>query len=168
MHSSILGTYKGSKLSFVKGRGSYLITKGGKKYLDFASGIAVNSLGHCNPELIKALYDQSKKIWHTSNAFKINEQEKLANKLTNMTFANKVFFCNSGAEAVEAAIKIARAYHQIEKKKNRFKIITIKGSFHGRTIATISASGQKKLVDGFKPLVDGFTQVDFGDHDSFE
>ena len=85
-----------------------------------------------------------------------------------MTFANKVFFCNSGAEAVEAAIKIARAYHQIEKKKNRFKIITIKGSFHGRTIATISASGQKKLVDGFKPLVDGFTQVDFGDHDSFE
>ena len=168
MHSSILGTYKGSKLSFVKGRGSYLITKGGKKYLDFASGIAVNSLGHCNPELIKALYDQSKKIWHTSNAFRINEQEKLANKLTNMTFANKVFFCNSGAEAVEAAIKIARAYHQIEKKKNRFKIITIKGSFHGRTIATISASGQKKLVDGFKPLVDGFTQVDFGDHDSFE
>ena len=168
MHSSILGTYKGSKLSFVKGRGSYLITKGGKKYLDFASGIAVNSLGHCNPELIKALYDQSKRIWHTSNAFKINEQEKLANKLTNMTFANKVFFCNSGAEAVEAAIKIARAYHQIEKKKNRFKIITIKGSFHGRTIATISASGQKKLVDGFKPLVDGFTQVDFGDHDSFE
>ena len=168
MHSSILGTYKGSKLSFVKGRGSYLITKGGKKYLDFASGIAVNSLGHCNPELIKTLYDQSKKIWHTSNAFKINEQEKLANKLTNMTFANKVFFCNSGAEAVEAAIKIARAYHQIEKKKNRFKIITIKGSFHGRTIATISASGQKKLVDGFKPLVDGFTQVDFGDHDSFE
>ena len=168
MHSSILGTYKGSKLSFVKGRGSYLITKGGKKYLDFASGIAVNSLGHCNPELIKALYDQSKKIWHTSNAFKINEQEKLANKLTYMTFANKVFFCNSGAEAVEAAIKIARAYHQIEKKKNRFKIITIKGSFHGRTIATISASGQKKLVDGFKPLVDGFTQVDFGDHDSFE
>ena len=168
MHSSILGTYKGSNLSFVKGRGSYLITKGGKKYLDFASGIAVNSLGHCNPELIKALYDQSKRIWHTSNAFKINEQEKLANKLTNMTFANKVFFCNSGAEAVEAAIKIARAYHQIEKKKNRFKIITIKGSFHGRTIATISASGQKKLVDGFKPLVDGFTQVDFGDHDSFE
>ena len=168
MHSSILGTYKGSKLSFVKGRGSYLITKGGKKYLDFASGIAVNSLGHCNPELIKALYDQSKKIWHTSNAFKINEQEKLANKLTNMTFANKVFFCNSGAEAVEAAIKIARAYHQIEKKKNKKRIITFKGAFHGRTIATISASGQKKLVDGFKPLVDGFTQVDFGDHDSFE
>ena len=100
--------------------------------------------------------------------FKSSSKEKLANKLTNMTFANKVFFCNSGAEAVEAAIKIARAYHQIEKKKNRFKIITIKGSFHGRTIATISASGQKKLVDGFKPLVDGFTQVDFGDHDSFE
>ena len=168
MQSSILSTYKRSNLSFVKGKGSYLITKNGKKYLDFASGIAVNSLGHCNSELIKVLNNQSKKMWHISNAFQIPEQEELAKKLVKLTFADKVFFCNSGAESVEAAIKIARAYHQIKKKKNKFKIITIKGSFHGRTLATISASGQKKMIDGFKPLLDGFVQVEFGDHKSIE
>ena len=168
MQSSILPTYKRSNLSFVKGKGSYLITKNGKKYLDFASGIAVNSLGHCNSELIKVLNNQSKKMWHISNAFQIPEQEALAKKLVKLTFADKVFFCNSGAESVEAAIKIARAYHQIKKNKNKFKIITIKGSFHGRTLATISASGQKKMIDGFKPLLDGFVQVEFGDHESIE
>ena len=168
MQSSILPTYKRSNLSFVKGKGSYLITKNGKKYLDFASGIAVNSLGHCNSELIKVLNNQSKKMWHISNAFQIPEQEELAKKLVKLTFADKVFFCNSGAESVEAAIKIARAYHQIKEKKNKFKIITIKGSFHGRTLATISASGQKKMIDGFKPLLDGFVQVEFGDHKSIE
>ena len=168
MQSSILPTYKRSNLSFVKGKGSYLITKNGKKYLDFASGLAVNSLGHCNSELIKVLNNQSKKMWHISNAFQIPEQEELAKKLVKLTFADKVFFCNSGAESVEAAIKIARAYHQIKEKKNKFKIITIKGSFHGRTLATISASGQKKMVDGFKPLLDGFVQVEFGDHKSIE
>ena len=168
MQSSILSTYKRSNLSFVKGKGSYLITKNGKKYLDFASGIAVNSLGHCNSELIKVLNNQSKKMWHISNAFQIPEQEELAKKLVKLTFADKVFFCNSGAESVEAAIKIARAYHQIKRKKNKFKIITIKGSFHGRTLATISASGQKKMIDGFKPLLDGFVQVEFGDHESME
>ena len=168
MQSSILPTYKRSNLSFVKGKGSYLITKNGKKYLDFASGLAVNSLGHCNSELIKVLNNQSKKMWHISNAFQIPEQEELAKKLVKLTFADKVFFCNSGAESVEAAIKIARAYHQIKKKKNKFKIITIKGSFHGRTLATISASGQKKMIDGFKPLLDGFVQVEFGDHESIE
>ena len=168
MQSSILSTYKRSNLSFVKGKGSYLITKNGKKYLDFASGLAVNSLGHCNSELIKVLNNQSKKMWHISNAFQIPEQEELAKKLVKLTFADKVFFCNSGAESVEAAIKIARAYHQIKEKKNKFKIITIKGSFHGRTLATISASGQKKMIDGFKPLLDGFVQVEFGDHESIE
>ena len=168
MQSSILSTYKRSNLSFVKGKGSYLITKKGKKYLDFASGIAVNSLGHCNLELIKALNNQSKKLWHVSNAFQISEQENLAKKLVKLTFADKVFFCNSGAESVECAIKIARAYHQIKKKRKRFKIITIKGSFHGRTLATISASGQKKMTDGFEPLLDGFIQVKFGDHESIE
>ena len=168
MQSSILPTYKRSNLSFVKGKGSYLITKNGKKYLDFASGLAVNSLGHCNSELIKVLNNQSKKMWHISNAFQIPEQEELAKKLVKLTFADKVFFCNSGAESVEAAIKIARAYHQIKEKKNKFKIITIKGSFHGRTLATISASGQKKMIDGFKPLLDGFVQVEFGDHESIE
>jgi acetylornithine/N-succinyldiaminopimelate aminotransferase len=168
MNSSILPTYRRSNLSFVKGKGSYLITKNGKKYLDFASGIAVNSLGHCNSELIKILNNQSKKMWHISNAFQIPEQEELAKKLTTLTFADKVFFCNSGAESVESAIKIARAYHQIKKRKNKFKIITIKGSFHGRTLAAISASGQKKMVDGFKPLLDGFIQVEFGDHELIE
>ena len=168
MQSSILSTYKRSNLSFVKGKGSYLITKNGKKYLDFASGIAVNSLGHCNSELIKVLNNQSKKMWHISNAFQIPEQEELAKKLTKLTFADKVFFCNSGAESVEAAIKIARAYHQIKKRKNKFKIITIKGSFHGRTLATISASGQKKMIEGFKPLLDGFVQVEFGNHELIE
>ena len=168
MQSSILSTYKRSNLSFVKGKGSYLITKNGKKYLDFASGLAVNSLGHCNSELIKVLNNQSKKMWHISNAFQIPEQEELAKKLVKLTFADKVFFCNSGAESVEAAIKIARAYYQIKKRKNKYKIITIKGSFHGRTLATISASGQKKMIDGFKPLLDGFVQVEFGDHESIE
>ena len=168
MQSSILPTYKRSNLSFVKGKGSYLITKNGKKYLDFASGLAVNSLGHCNSELIKVLNNQSKKMWHISNAFQIPEQEELAKKLVKLTFADKVFFCNSGAESVEAAIKIARAYHQIKKNKNKLKIITIKVSFHGRTLATISASGQKKMIDGFKPLLDGFVQVEFGNHESIE
>jgi len=168
MQSSILSTYKRSNLSFVKGKGAYLITKKGKKYLDFASGLAVNSLGHCNLELIKALNNQSKKLWHVSNAFQISEQENLAKKLVKLTFADKVFFCNSGAESVECAIKIARAYHQIKKKRKRFKIITIKGSFHGRTLATISASGQKKMTDGFEPLLSGFIQVKFGDHESIE
>jgi acetylornithine/N-succinyldiaminopimelate aminotransferase len=168
MYSSILPTYKRSNFSFVKGKGSYLITKNGKKYLDFASGIAVNSLGHCNSQLIKVLNNQSKKMWHISNAFQIPEQEELAKKLTKLTFADKVFFCNSGAESVETAIKIARAYHQIKKRKKKFKIITIKGSFHGRTLAAISASGQKKMVDGFKPLLDGFVQVEFGNHELIE
>ena len=140
MHSSILATYKRSNFSFVKGKGSYLTAKNGKKYLDFASGIAVNSLGHCNAELIKALYKQSKKIWHVSNAFQISEQEELAKKLVKLTFADKVFFCNSGAESVETAIKTARAYHQIKKKTKKFKIITIKGSFHGRTLGCLSAT----------------------------
>ena len=168
MHSSILATYKRSNFSFVKGKGSYLTAKNGKKYLDFASGIAVNSLGHCNAELIKALYKQSKKIWHVSNAFQISEQEEFAKKLVKLTLADKVLFCNSGAESVETAIKTARAYHQIKKKTKKFKIITIKGSFHGRTLAAISASGQKKLIEGFDPLVDGFVQVEFGDHKLIE
>lgn len=168
MNSSILPTYNKVKLSFSSGKGSYLITKNGKKYLDFTSGIAVNSLGHCNSYLIKALNEQSKKLWHCSNAYEIEEQEKLGKKLVKLTFADKVFFCNSGAEAVEASIKIARAYFQVKKKKKKYKIVTIKGSFHGRTLATISASGQDKLLNGFKPAVEGFIPVPFGDHKKIE
>ena len=119
MYSSILPTYNRVKLSFHSGKGSYLITKKGRKYLDFTSGIAVTSLGHCNSYLIKVLNQQSKKLWHCSNAYEIPEQEKLAKKLVKLTFADKVFFCNSGAEAVEASIKMARAYYQIKKKKNK-------------------------------------------------
>ena len=129
MQSSILSTYKRSNFSFVKGKGSYLTAKNGKKYLDFASGIAVNSLGHCNAELIKALYKQSKKIWHVSNAFQISEQEELAKKLVKLTFADKVFFCNSGAESVETAIKTARAYHQIKRRKKNLKLLQLKVVF---------------------------------------
>ena len=129
MESSVLSTYRRSNLSFVKGKGSYLITNKGKKYLDFASGIAVNSLGHCNPDLIKTLLIQSKKLWHISNAFQITEQEKLAKAITKLTFANKVFFCNSGAESIESAIKIARAYHQIKKKKLNLKLLKLKEVF---------------------------------------
>ena len=168
MYSSILPTYNRVKLSFHSGKGSYLITKKGRKYLDFTSGIAVTSLGHCNSYLIKVLNQQSKKLWHCSNAYEIPEQEKLAKKLVKLTFADKVFFCNSGAEAVEASIKMARAYYQIKKKKNKYKIITIKGSFHGRTLATIAASGQEKLINGFRPIVDGFVSVPFGDHKAIE
>ena len=168
MNSSILPTYNKVKLSFSSGKGSYLITKNGKKYLDFTSGIAVNSLGHRNSYLIKALNEQSKKLWHCSNAYEIEEQEKLGKKLVKLTFADKVFFCNSGAEAVEASIKIARAYFQVKKKKKKYKIVTIKGSFHGRTLATISASGQDKLLNGFKPAVEGFIPVPFGDHKKIE
>ena len=129
MQSSILPTYKRSNLSFVKGKGSYLITKNGKKYLDFASGLAVNSLGHCNSELIKVLNNQSKKMWHISNAFQIPEQEELAKKLVKLTFADKVFFCNSGAESVEAAIKIARAYNQIKKRRTNLRLLLLKVVF---------------------------------------
>ena len=168
MYSSILPTYNRVKLSFHSGKGSYLITKKGRKYLDFTSGIAVTSLGHCNSYLIKVLNQQSKKLWHCSNAYEIPEQEKLAKKLVKLTFADKVFFCNSGAEAVEASIKMTRAYYQIKKKKNKYKIITIKGSFHGRTLATIAASGQEKLINGFRPIVDGFVSVPFGDHKAIE
>ena len=168
MHSYILSTYNRTKISFVSGKGSYLFSKGGKKYLDFASGIAVTSFGHCNNYLINALNIQSKRLWHCSNAFEIPEQEKLAKKLVKLTFADKVFFCNSGAEAAEASIKIARAYFQIKKKSNRYKIITIKGSFHGRTLATISASGQDKLINGFRPVVDGFVPIPYADHEAIE
>ena len=129
MNSSILPTYNKVKLSFSRGKGSYLITKNGKKYLDFTSGIAVNSLGHCNSYLIKALNEQSKKLWHCSNAYEIEEQEKLGKKLVKLTFADKVFFCNSGAEAVEASIKIARAYFQVKKKKKNIKLSLLKVVF---------------------------------------
>jgi acetylornithine/N-succinyldiaminopimelate aminotransferase len=162
--SALAKNYNRRKISFKYGKGSYLYSVNGKKYLDFVQGIAVNSLGHANPHLIKALTKQAKKVWHVSNAFQIPEGEKLAKKLTQKTFADYVIFQNSGAEATEAAIKIARRYFYSigQPKKNR--ILCVKNSFHGRTLATIFASGSKKMTEGFGPKVDGFDHFKFGDH----
>ena len=162
--SALAKNYNRRKISFKKGKGSYLYSTNGKKYLDFVQGIAVNSLGHANPDLIKAISKQSKKVWHVSNAFIIPEGEKLAKKLTQKTFADSVIFQNSGAEATEAAIKIARRYFYSIGKPNKNRIICIKNSFHGRTIAAINASGSKKMTEGFGPKVPGFDHFEFGNH----
>ncbi len=166
--SSLAKNYKRRKLSFIKGKGSFLYTKSGSKFLDFVQGIAVNSLGHTNPNLVKAINKQSKKLWHVSNSFIIPEGEKLAKKLTARTFADAVIFQNSGAEATEAAIKVARRYFYSigQTKKNR--ILCIKNSFHGRTIAAINASGSKKMVEGFGPKVAGFDHFKFGNHNELK
>ncbi|MDA7583038.1 aspartate aminotransferase family protein [Candidatus Pelagibacter sp.] len=162
--SALAKNYNRRKISFSYGKGSFLYSTNGKKYLDFVQGIAVNSLGHSNPYLIKEINKQSKKLWHVSNAFIIPEGEKLATRLTKKTFADFIIFQNSGAEATEAAIKVARRYFYSigQPKKNR--ILCVKNSFHGRTLATIYASGSKKMTEGFGPKVDGFDHFEFGDH----
>ena len=162
--SSLAKNYKRRNLSFSKGKGSFLYSKRGVKFLDFVQGIAVNSLGHANPNLIKAINKQSKKLWHVSNSFIIPEGEELAKKLTNRTFADAVIFQNSGAEATEAAIKVARRYFYSIGKPKKNRILCIKNSFHGRTIAAISASGSKKMTEGFGPKVGGFDHFKFGNH----
>ena len=162
--SSLANNYKRRNLSFKKGIGSFLYSSKGEKYLDFVQGIAVNSLGHSNQYLFGKLKDQAKKLWHVSNAFIIPEGEKLANRLTKNTFADAVIFQNSGAEATEAAIKVARRYFYSIGKPNKNRIICIKNSFHGRTIAAISASGSKKMTEGFGPKVPGFDHFKFGNH----
>ncbi len=165
---SLIKNYNRNKLAFIKGKGSYLFSKNGKKYLDFVQGIAVNSLGHANPHLVKAINKQSKKVWHVSNAFTIPEGEKLASRLRKISFADKVLFQNSGAEATEASIKIARRYFFHIGQKNRDRIVCIKNSFHGRTIAAINASGSKKMMEGFGPKIKGFDHFNFGDHKKIE
>ncbi len=162
--SSVLNTYNRKKISFIKGKGSYLYTKKGKKYLDLVQGIAVNSLGHANPYLVNAINKQSKKIWHLSNVFTIPEQEKLAKRITQKTFADFVGFQNSGAEATELAIKIARKYFHDQGKLKKNRILCINNSFHGRTLATIFASNSKKMTEGFYPKVNGFDHFNFGNH----
>ena len=162
--SYLVKNYNRKKLSFVRGKGSFLYSTDGTKYLDFVQGIAVNSLGHSHPKLFKAINNQSKKLWHVSNAFTIPEGEYLAKKLVKNTFANFVLFQNSGAEATEAAIKAARRYFYSVGKPNKNRIICIKNSFHGRTLATIYASGSKKMTEGFGPKVPGFDHFNFGDH----
>ena len=162
--SSLAKNYKRRNLSFDKGKGSFLYTKKGIKFLDFVQGIAVNSLGHANPNLVKAINKQAKKLWHVSNSFIIPEGEELAKKLTKRTFADAVIFQNSGAEATEAAIKVARRYFYSIGNSKKNRILCIKNSFHGRTIAAINASGSKKMVEGFGPKVGGFDHFKFGNH----
>jgi acetylornithine/N-succinyldiaminopimelate aminotransferase len=166
--SALAKNFNRRKIAFKKGKGSFLYSTDGKKYLDFIQGIAVNSLGHANPYLIKAINEQSKKLWHVSNAFVIPEGEKLAQRLAKKTFADFVIFQNSGAEATEAAIKVARRYYYSigQKKKNR--ILCVRNSFHGRTLAAIYASGSKKMTEGFGPKVDGFDHFEFGNHKSLK
>jgi acetylornithine/N-succinyldiaminopimelate aminotransferase len=166
--SAILNTYNRKKVSFTKGKGAFLYGTNGKKYLDFVQGIAVNCLGHANNYLINSISKQSKKLWHVSNAFVIPEQERLAKRLKQKTFADYVFFQNSGAEATEAAIKFARRYFYSKGQPRKNRVLCINNSFHGRTLATIFASNSKKAIEGFGPKVDGFDHFNFGDHKSLE
>ena len=159
--SALAKNYNRRKIAFRRGKGSFLYATNGKKYLDFMQGIAVNSLGHANPYLIRAINHQAKKVWHVSNAFIIPEGEKLAKRLTQKTFADKIIFQNSGAEATEASIKVARRYFYSIGQKNKNRILCIKNSFHGRTIAAINASGSKKMQEGFGPKVNGFDHFKF-------
>ena len=166
--SSLAKNYNRRKIAFKKGKGSFLYSTNGKKYLDFVQGIAVNSLGHSNIYLTKAMNKQAKKLWHVSNAFMIPEGEKLAKRLTKKTFADYVIFQNSGVEATEAAIKIARRYFYKIGKPQKNRILCIKNSFHGRTLAAIFASGSKKMTEGFGPKVPGFDHFNFGDHEGMK
>ncbi len=164
--SSLFGTYARSNLAFVKGEGSWLETSDGRRFLDFAAGIAVNSLGHCHPHLTSVLQEQAAKLWHVSNLYTVPGQERLAERLCEATFADRVFFANSGAEAMEACIKTARRYQYANGAPERYGVITFEGAFHGRTIATIAAGGQAKYLEGFGPKAAGFDQVPFGDLDA--
>tara|TARA_B100000963_G_scaffold355053_1_gene372596 strand:- start:1452 stop:2630 length:1179 start_codon:yes stop_codon:yes gene_type:complete len=161
--SYLTKNYNRRQISFLRGKGSFLYSTKGKKYLDFVQGIAVNSLGHAHPKLVKVINKQSKKLWHVSNAFLIPEGEILAKKIAQKTFADYVMFQNSGAEATEAAIKIARRYFYSIGKPHKNRILCIKNSFHGRTIAAIFASGSKKMTEGFGPKVPGFDHIQFRD-----
>ena len=166
--SALAKNYNRRKIAFIRGRGSFLYATNGKKYLDFVQGIAVNSFGHANPNLIRAINKQAKKVWQTSNAFLIPNGENLAKKLTQKTFADKIIFQNSGAEATEASIKVARRYFYSIGKPKKNRILCIKNSFHGRTIAAIFASGSKKMTEGFGPKVPGFDHFKFGDFKSLK
>ena len=166
--SALARNYNRRKIAFIRGRGSFLYATNGKKYLDFVQGIAVNSFGHANPNLIRAINKQAKKVWQTSNAFLIPNGENLAKKLTQKTFADKIIFQNSGAEATEASIKVARRYFYSIGKPKKNRILCIKNSFHGRTIAAIFARGSKKMTEGFGPKVPGFDHFKFGDFKSLK
>jgi acetylornithine/N-succinyldiaminopimelate aminotransferase len=159
----LLPTYARVDLAFERGEGAWLITAAGDRYLDFTSGVAVNALGHAHPALVKALTDQAQKLWHVSNLYRIPGAEKLADRLCAASFADTAFFCNSGTEALEGAIKMARKYQAVSGRPERFHIVTYEGAFHGRTLASLAATGNKKYLDGFGPPVEGFDQVPYGD-----
>ena len=166
MTSHLLPTYSRVDLAFERGEGAWLVATDGGRYLDFASGVAVNALGHAHPKLIEALTNQAAKVWHVSNLYRIPEGERLAERLCQATFADTVFFCNSGAEAIELAIKIARKFHSANGQPERYRLVTFEGAFHGRTLAALAAGGQTKYLEGFGPPTDGFDQVAFGDLDA--
>ena len=163
MISPVMPTYARAPLEFERGEGSWLIATDGSRFLDFGAGIAVNALGHAHPKLVAALEAQGRRLWHVSNLYEIPEQRQLAERLVDATFADTVFVTNSGAEAMECCIKAARKYWHHNGQPERNRIITFEGAFHGRTLATISAAGQEKLVNGFGPLLPGFDHVAFGD-----
>lgn len=160
---AVMGTYARQNLVFERGEGAWLVTTDNERYLDFAAGIAVNALGHAHPHLVHALTEQAGKLWHTSNLYRVAGQERLAERLTALTFADCVFFCNSGAEACEGAIKTARRYHHVSGHPERWRIMTFQGAFHGRTTTTLAAGGNPKYLEGFGPPAQGFDQVPFGD-----
>ncbi|MGD9868235.1 MAG: aspartate aminotransferase family protein [Hyphomicrobiales bacterium] len=164
--TAVMPTYARADLVFESGEGAWLTTASGERYLDMGAGVAVTSLGHAHPALVEALREQAGKLWHCSNLYRIAGQERLAARLASLSFAGKVFFSNSGAEACEAAIKIARKYHSASGHPERYRIITFEGAFHGRTLATIAAGGQAKHLDGFGPRVDGFDQAPLNDLDA--
>jgi acetylornithine/N-succinyldiaminopimelate aminotransferase len=165
---SVLPTYSRADVAFVRGEGCFIYAESGERYLDFGAGIAVNALGHAHPALVAAITEQAGKLWHTSNLYRIPGQEKLAKRLVDATFADTVFFTNSGVEAIEASIKMARRYHYAKGEPERFRIVSFEGAFHGRTLAAIAAGGQAKYLEGFGPKVEGFDQVAFGDMKALE
>ena len=166
MISPVLPTYARAKVAFERGVGVRVFTSEGEEYLDFGAGVAVTSCGHAHPHLVRALTEQAQKIWHTSNLYEMPGQAKLANRLIDATFADTVFFTNSGAEAMECAIKMARKYHAAAGHPEKYRLITFEGAFHGRTLATIAAGGQMKYIEGFGPKVEGFDQVPFAGHEA--
>jgi len=162
MTSALMATYARADLAFERGEGAYLFTADGRRYLDFAAGIAVNALGHAHPHLLGALIEQGRKLWHCSNLYRIPGQERLAERLVAASFADQAFFCNSGAEAIECGLKLARKYHDDFGEAKRYRTIVCNNAFHGRTLATIAAGGQEKHLKGFAPVADGFDRVAFG------
>jgi acetylornithine/N-succinyldiaminopimelate aminotransferase len=166
VNSHLLPTYARADVAFERGEGAWLFTAAGDRYLDFTSGVAVNVLGHAHPALVKALTEQAQKLWHVSNLYRIPGAEKLAERLCALSFADFAFFCNSGTEALEGSIKMARKYQAVSGKPERFRIVTFEGAFHGRTLASLAATGNKKYLEGFGPPVEGFDQVPFNDLDA--